>query len=336
MMKGNAKRVQAILLAGDRGHARAVKGRSKAFVEVAGRPMIVHVMEALLHTPEISEVYVVGDAVRLEKIIAEYGLLLLAASRSCPVHIVPQRETLYDNIWYTFLRTLPGHGPHEDRAVLILPADIPLVVPEELSDFVRQSKALGVDYVLGITPHSALLPYEPHDGQPGIRMASFNLREGRYRQNNLHYVCPLRLGNRHYIQDVYENRYQREVGHMLRLGARILWREYRHLWVLFYYALMHLAASLDWRGYGKLANRLRAWIPLARIERGISGLLRTRFRTVITAFGGAALDVDNDQDLDVVDKMLFPWKERQARLARAQGPHGSQHAAQPPRKASAA
>ena len=94
MMKGNAKRVQAILLAGDRGHARAVKGRSKAFVEVAGRPMIVHVMEALLHTPEISEVYVVGDAIRLEKIIAEYGLLLLAASRSCPVHIEPQRETL--------------------------------------------------------------------------------------------------------------------------------------------------------------------------------------------------------------------------------------------------
>jgi GTP:adenosylcobinamide-phosphate guanylyltransferase len=335
-MREDTGRVRAILLAGDRGHARAVRGRSKAFVDVAGRPMIVHVMEALLHTPEISEVYVVGDAIRLEKVIAEYGLLRLAASRSCPVHIVPQRETLYDNIWYTFLRTLPENGPHEDRAVLILPADIPLVVPEELSDFVRQARALDVDYVVGITPHSALLPYEPREGQPGIRMASFNLREGRYRQNNLHYVRPLRLGNRRYIQDVYENRYQREIGNMIRLGARILWREYRHLWVLLYYALMHLAAMLDWRGYRRLADRLRSWIPMDRIERGISGLLQTRFRTVVTAFGGAALDVDNDHDLDVVDKMLFPWKERQARLARPQGAHVAQHADQPTRNLPAA
>jgi hypothetical protein len=278
----------------------------------------------------------VGNATRLEKVITDHGILLLAASRSRPVHIVPQRDSLYENIWHTFLRTLPEHGPHEDHAVFIVPADIPLVVPEEISEFLRRAVSLEADYALGITPQSALLPYEPRDGQPGIRMACFNMREGRFRQNNLHYVRPLRFGNRKYIQDVYENRYQKEIGNTVRLGWRILRREYRHLWVLFYYALMHVAAMLDWKGYRGAADRVRSWIPMARVERGISGLLQTRFRTQITALGGAALDVDNDHDLDVVDKMLFPWKERQARLARLESADAAQSLEQPRRDASAA
>jgi molybdopterin-guanine dinucleotide biosynthesis protein A len=294
-MSGERRTVQAILLAGDRGHARAVKGRSKAFIPVSGRPMIVHVLEALLHAPEVSEVYAVGNPVELEKAIAEYGILRLAASRSRPVHIVPQRDTLFDNIWYTFLRTLPDHGSREDHAVLVVPSDLPLLVPEEISDFVQQAWSIDADYVVGLSPESALIPYAPHDGEPGIRMACFNVREGRFRQNNLHFVRPLRMGNRHYIQDMYENRYQKEVGNMIRLGWRIFRKEFRHLWVLFFYALMHLAAVMDRWGHRRLA---------------------TRFRAVSTGLGGAALDVDNDADFEVVDKMLFRWKERQARLAR--------------------
>ena len=79
-----------MLVAGDRGHSRAVRGQSKTFVQLAGKPMVVHVIEALLHTPEVSEVYVVGDPIRLEKAITEHGCLLLAAARACPIHIVPQ------------------------------------------------------------------------------------------------------------------------------------------------------------------------------------------------------------------------------------------------------
>ena len=316
-MSEATRTVQAILLAGDRGHARAVKGRSKAFVPVAERPMVVHVLEALLHTPEVSEVYVVGDPIELEKAIAEHGMLRLAAARSRPVHIVPQRDTLYDNIWYTFLRTLPEGQRPGDHAVLVVPSDIPLVIPEEISEFLHRAWELDADYVVGLTPESALLPYAPREGEPGIRMASFNLREGRFRQNNLHYVRPLRMGNRHYIQDMYEHRYQKEFGNTVRLGWRILRKEFRRLWVLFFYALMHLAAVMDRRGHRRIADWLRRRIPMARIERGISGLLRTRFKTVTTGFGGAALDVDNDADLEVVDKMLFRWKERQARLARS-------------------
>ena len=53
--------VQALLLAGDGRHSRSVQGRSKPFVEIAGRPMFLHVLETLLRTPEVSEIFVVGD-----------------------------------------------------------------------------------------------------------------------------------------------------------------------------------------------------------------------------------------------------------------------------------
>jgi GTP:adenosylcobinamide-phosphate guanylyltransferase len=307
---------QAVLLAGDRGAARAVRGRSKAFLEIGGKPMLVHVLEALLHTPEVCEVYVVGDARRLAGVLTEHGCLRLAALRSRPVHVVPQWNSLFENIWYTFLRTLPTGSPREVHTILVVPSDIPLVVPEEISDFVRAASALDADYVVGLTPEVALQPYRPREGQPGIETACFNVAEGRLRQNNLHLVRPLRMGNRHYIQDMYEHRYQREFGNMLRLGLRILRREWRNLWVLFFYVLMHLAAVLDRRGYRRAADRVRGRVRIETVERGVSALLRTRFRTVTTGLGGAALDIDNAADLEAADKMFARWKEMQARQAR--------------------
>ena len=311
-------RVQAILVAGDRGASRAVRGRSKAFVELAGKPMVVHVLESLLHTPEISEIYLVGNPARLERAIADYGCLALAAARGCPVHVVPQRESLYANVWHTFLRTLRPGVPRDDaHGVLVVPADIPLVMPEEISVFTARALANGGDYVVGLSPESALAPFAPRDGAPGVQMAYFNLREGRFRQNNLHFVRALRMGNRHYIEDMYENRYQKELGSQVALAWRVLRKEWRNLWVLGCYFLIHLGGVLHRRGHLRAADAVRARVPLEMIERAAGALLRTRFACVTTELGGAAIDVDNDADLEVVEKMLERWKAMQARLARA-------------------
>jgi len=310
--------IQAILVAGDRGASRAVRGRSKAFVELAGKPMVVHVLESLLHTPEVSEIYVVGNAPRLERAIAEYGCLALAAARGCPVHVMPQRETLYANVWYTFLRTMRPGAPRDDaHAVLVVPADIPLLMPEELSTFAHRAVASGGDYVVGLSPQAALAPFAPRDGAPGVEMAYFNLREGRFRQNNLHFVRALRMGNRQYIEDMYENRYQKEVASQVALAWRVLRKEWRNLWVLACYFGIHLAGVLHRRGWTRASDAVRAWVPISMIERAASALLRTRFATVTTELGGAAIDVDNDADLEVVEKMLERWKAMQARIARA-------------------
>lgn len=309
-------RFEAVLVAGDRGASRAVRGISKAFVEIAGKPMVVHVLEALLHTPEVSEIYLVGNPTRLAAVIAEYGCLALAASRGCPIHVVPQRETLYANVWHTFLRAhVPGRSD-SSHAILVVPADIPLVIPEEISQFVNRAAESGGDYVVGLSPESALAPFAPTDASPGVSMAYFNLREGRFRQNNLHWVRPLRMGNRHYVDEMYENRYQKELGSQIALAWRVLRKEWRNLWVLGCYFLIHVAGVLHRRGHVELSDRVRALVPLSAIERAASALLRTRFRTVTTELGGAAIDVDNEVDLETVEKMLERWKAQQLRMIR--------------------
>jgi GTP:adenosylcobinamide-phosphate guanylyltransferase len=294
-----------------------VRGTSKAFVELAGKPMVVHVLEALLHTPEVDEVYLVGNPQRLAATVAQSGILALAAARGRPVHIVPQRDSLYANVWYTFLRTLSPGRTDADHAVLVVPADIPLVIPEELSSFVSRAEASGGDYVVGLSPESALARFAPHDGAPGVDMAFFNLREGRFRQNNLHWVRPLRMGNRHYIDEMYENRYQKELLSQARLAWRVIRREWRNLWVLGIYFVIHVAGLLHRRGQLELSDRVRYFAPLSMIESASSALLKTRFRTVTTELGGAAIDVDNEADLETVEKMLERWKALQVRLARA-------------------
>jgi GTP:adenosylcobinamide-phosphate guanylyltransferase len=306
-----------VLLAGDRGHARAVRGRSKAYLEVSGKPMVVHVLEALIHTDGVTEVFVVGNPVALQEVLTRFGCLDLAASAACPVHVVPQYASLVENIWQCFLRTLPAGPPDPDHAILVVPSDIPLVVPEELLDFVRKAQATGADYVAGLSPDFAMQPFQASDDSPGIEMASFNVREGRFRQSNLHYVKPLRMEKRRYIQDMYEHRYQKQIGNMIALAVRVLGAEWRRSWLIGLYVLMHTAAVLDRRGYRRWADRVRAWVPIRAVESGAGQLLGTRFTTVTTELGGAAMDVDNAEDLEAADKMLPQWKAEQIRRARA-------------------
>ena len=306
-------------MAGDRGASRAIRGESKPYLQVGGKPMVVHVLEALLHTPEVSEVFVVGEPERLSRTLADYGAAQLTAQSAKPVHIVPQRRSLYENVWNAFLRALPvpAEGePDPDHAILAVPCDIPLVVPEEISEFLEQAFTLNADYVVGLTPGHAMSQFAGDDGSEGIEMACFNLAEGRYRQSNLHYVKPLRLENRHYVQDVYESRYQKEWGNTIRLSLKIFFHEFRNLKVLFFYALMLLAGGLDRRGHNRLADFARRYVSLRKAERCLSDLIRGRLATAVTALGGAAIDVDNEADLLVLEKRLEEWKAVQIRRSR--------------------
>lgn len=320
-------RVSAVVAAGDRRAARAVHGESKPYLELVGRPLVAHVVELLQAVPEVDAVWVVGDAPRLERVFAD------PAERKRlrkPLHVVPQFRNLYENAWETYRRLLPGAGPEgrdpagpadEQVPVLYLSADLPFATPEEISAFVRQSFAAGCDYAVGLCSEEAMADFYPEaPGAPGIHMAYFNLREGRFRQSNLHLVRPALLGNRQYIEDMYEHRYQRQFGQMLGLGWRLLRIEEGGPSILYYFVLMHMAGIADRRGWRRLADWLRNRIPIARVEKGVSGLLRTRFRFVVTEGGGCAVDLDNEEDYDAAVACYERWHEKQrARVARVYG-----------------
>ncbi len=319
--------VPAVVTAGDRRAAKAVYGESKVYLEIAGRPLVAHVVAALQRVPEVSEVWVVGDRDRLEAVFAQDELRREICK---PLHLVPQFRNLYENAWETYRRVLPGAGPggrdpgpeDEDFQVLFLSGDLPFATPEEISAFVRAGMRSQLSYALGLVEEEAMEGFYPvAPGQPGIRMAYFNLREGRFRQSNLHLVRPARIINRRYVEEMYENRYQREFGNILKLAWALVREERGGLTVLYYYGLMHLAALADRWGLRRVADRLRSWIPMPRIEAGCSSLLRASFGFVSTRVGGCAVDIDNEPDYDAARARYDEWtaaqRERAAKLVGA-------------------
>ncbi len=321
------ERISAIVTAGDGKASRAVYGDAKVYLEIGGRSLVGRTVGVLMRVPEISEVWVVGNAERLEKTLLADAALVAELTK--PVYIVPQYGNLYENCWFTFRRLLPGAGPEGrdplgaelDRRVLYLSADLPFATSQEVSTFLQRGLAQNAcDYALGLVTEDSLVPFYPTDAKPGIELAYFNVRDGRVRQSNLHLVRPARMGRRQHIEDMYEHRYQKQLGHAIALAWRILTSRGGAWWMLWYYGLIHLAGLVDRLRLRRLADGLRRLVSFAGIEHACSQLLDTRFRFVVTEVGGCGIDIDNERDLDIARERFAEWSEQQQ--ARARELHG--------------
>jgi hypothetical protein len=269
----------------------------------------------------------VGDSARLEAVLSRPDVQRLLSK---PLHIVPQFRNLYENGWETFRRLLPGAPPEgrdpgpsdHDQRVLYVSGDLPFATPQEISEFVRLTLEAGCDYGCGLVTEASMVPFYPTaPGEPGIRMAYFNVREGRFRQSNLHLIKPAAIANRYYVEEMYEHRYQREFGSIASLAWRLMWTERGGFTVLWYFALMHLAGLADRRGWRGLADGVRSMIPIRRIERGCSSMIGGSFQFIPTGVGGCALDIDNDHDYDVALARYGEWSKAQRdRAERLHGP----------------
>jgi len=301
-----SSRLPAIVMAGDRGAARSVHGESKIYLEVAGQPLIAHVVATLQYVPEISEVWVVGDAARLSAVLGEEGVQAVLRK---PLRIVEQFENLYENAWQLYRRVLPeapseGRDPESeadrDFQVLFLSGDLPFATPQEISEFVRESRATGCEYAIGMSAEHSLALFQPTANRPGIEVTYFNLREARLKQNNLHLAKPARILNRHYIEDMYQHRKQREFGSMISLAWRLLRAREGTISIACFYCVTHVAAVLDrWR-LRLLADWTRWLISVRRVERALSRLMKTSVRLVTVETGGCAVDIDTEEEYDAI------------------------------------
>lgn len=318
--------IPAIVMAGDRGAAKAVYGQSKIYLEVDHVPLVVRVVWTLQFVPEVDCVWVVGDSDRLRAIFDDPKL---RGSIHKPLHITEQHANLYENAWETFRRALPGappdgktpEGDELDFEVLYLSADLPFATPQEISNFITQGQALDCDYALGLVTEASLENYRRKTpGGDGLDVAFFNLRDGRLRQNNLHLAKPARILNRNYVQDMYRHRHMREFGNMVGLGGILLFKK-GGLAILFFYLLMHLAGLADRWGWKRLAHWISRGVSLARNEWGISKLLNCRFRFVVSEVGGSAIDVDTEEEYDQVQAHFDQWlQQERARATELLGP----------------
>jgi MobA-like NTP transferase domain len=309
--------IPAVITAGDSRAAKAVYGQSKVYLEVHGLPLVAHVVRVLQDCPEIDAVWVVGDRDRLDAALSSDQIQRCLRK---PLYIVAQQRDLISNCWEAYRRILTGDpgkgrdpGPEDlDREVLYLSGDLPLATPQEISAFVAQARSGEHDYVVGLCSAESIDAFRPdQEHDLGIAVAYFNTRDGRFRQNNLHYARPARIGRRERIEEMYELRHQRRFWNMFTLSVRLLLSRVGGLKIALLFGVMHMAGIADRKGHPRLARVLARFVTLEINRVTISKILDTRMVFAITEGGGCAIDVDTEEEYDVICERYEDWTEAQ-------------------------
>ena len=153
-------------------------------------------------------------------------------------------------------------------------------------------------------------------------MSYLNLKEKKYRINNLHMVKPLRIKNRKYIQEIYQFRYQRNIKNIFRFGWSLL-GNHKPNQFKFYFTLL-LSSIFSKLGLDGPVNFLRNWVPKKGLEKCVSQILQTRLMGQEVPFPGAALDIDNEHDYQAILFRFDEWREYLEQLDRSHTlPYGS-------------
>ena len=353
------KKVNAILLAGDRRASIKVRDDNKAFLPLKGEPLLVHILRALQQSRHVQDIIVIGPSDRLSEMLQTYADRLAGDGE---IRVIEQRENMIENfkIGYVAALGLPETTAFTDlretkhkkasagsprsrisatesgslhcRAgaetppskeqrttwantpALVVPCDIPLLTPWEVDEFITQSNMHDYDYSIGITSEKVLSYYHPTEEKPGIQMIYFHLREDLWRQNNLHLAKPLKFAHLETIEKMYEWRYQTHLLNVLRMMFALLRVSGRFITALRIFILLQLSLYYDRHGHPNLSDRIRTYAPLETFQRGISNILGARTQLTYTHLGGAALDVDHDENLDAMKIRYDDWMEHQQDL----------------------
>jgi len=306
------QKYDVILLAGEGESSYKVYHQHKAFLEIKGKCIINYVIEALQQVESIKDIYIVGSKLKLEQTLNESGV---DSQHPKTIHLVEQQANLYENIFHTFLKTIPNGeselvddletSQYKDKAVLIVPCDSPLLTAHELEYFISHCDINNFDHVLGLISEKALKTFYPTERLPGIKMAYLHLKENNYRINNLHLVKPLRIANRQYVQKMYQYRYQRDFKKIILFGRNLLGKiKLRYYRCYIGLQLCQLFSSIGWNFPVKYFKK---WTAKQDMESCISSLLNTRFKGLEVPYPGAALDIDRDSDYEAIKIRYDEW-----------------------------
>jgi len=307
------KKINVVILAGDRKASILVDNENKAFLKINTIPCIVYVVRAFLASEYAGNIVIVGPESRLKSTLEEYDMY-----PDNRIKIIEQKENLIENGKAGYIATLDGlpdntefqsldREKYGDTPAVGSSCDIPLITPQEIDEFILYADPEKYDYYIGLCEDEVLSHYYPDAENPGIRLTYFNLREGNFRVNNLNMIKPLRLERLYYIERMYEIRYQKQFFNMVKLFLEILFTGKGLVRTFWYVLVLHLARISFDRRYERLYQTLIKKVSIKKAFDSISRVLGTRASCVITHYGGAALDIDHPEDKAVIEKMYDRW-----------------------------
>jgi GTP:adenosylcobinamide-phosphate guanylyltransferase len=305
---GYAHRLDAIVLAGThRNLKRLINGRNKAFLEIAGKALVRHVVDALLEAGQIDEIFVVGPVDKL-------GLAL----RGVPsrVRMVQQEGKMLTNTWAGIYASESRHSKEpaeqvQQRPLLIISCDLPLVSGPAIDDFVlrcaAEEKAANTPFAMmvGVADREGVTAFYPDEEQDGIVRPYVHLSFGRLRLANIYVARPRHLSHQDFLQTGFTFRKAKDWRNVLLLVWNVLSQPggWGAAWLTL---RMQLALMLS-RKQGWMYWKLRNGNTRERVEKSVGDVLGGTIRVVTTPYGGLSLDVDDEEDFRVLNERYPDW-----------------------------
>lgn len=242
--------VDAVVLAG--GNAEGLASvPAKGLVPINGRPMVEYVVDALYHCKDVGRICVVMPA---EHAFTKLGdrVEVIVANGSLP------------NVAKAGIDSLGAKRP-----ILLLSADVPLLTPEAISDFLERCSERKVDLCYPIVRYG-----ESEKRFPGIKRTYVRIREGRFTGGNIMLIKPeFVMGNMGLIESIYELRKS-----PFKL-SRVL-------------------------GFTFLIKFILGRLSIRQVEQRVSQMTQSTCAGVITPFIEIGIDVDKESDLKLSAMVL--------------------------------
>lgn len=305
------KKFDAAIMAGGPPAPFARNLPNKTFIRIRGRCLFAHVLNALLNSARIGRIFVVGPQQAIENELAADAALPLSRK---PVKVIPESRNLIDNMFNAFTASIEGYHPGEElnnaalleKPIFGVAGDCPLILPEEVDQFLERCDLSRYDYFFGMTPEETLKRFYTHHGHRGIKLISTPFAEGLLRVNNLHLAKPFRIAHRHELHEMYQLRHLRKIGNIVKFGYALSKHGLTaHEWRV--WTEMFIAIKARRMGFTRLAESLRRGAPMATVVGAVDKILGTRSTIVLTTYGGAALDVDRPSNAPLFDANFDDW-----------------------------
>ncbi|MGI9952557.1 NTP transferase domain-containing protein [Moorellaceae bacterium AZ2] len=240
-----------VLAGGSAGKGDRLGVGNEALVPVAGRPMVAWVLQALRHSGCLGRLVLVGPE-ELAGLAEEEKVTLVPSGRTAVESALKGAEALPGAEW-----------------ILLVTADIPMLTPEAVRDFLERCRKIPADLYYPIVTRR-----DSETAYPGVKRTYVPLKEGTFTGGNM---ALLRAG----ALPTCALRGQKLVA--LRKSPLALGCQIGPFFILKF-----------------VLRRL----SLAEVERRFSELLGVRGVAVITPYPEIGVDVDKPDDLELARRVL--------------------------------
>lgn len=247
--------MNAIILAGEKKDENSKALENKALLKIHNKYMIDYVLDSVKKVPYIDKIAVVGDKNQLTQ-----------ALKGRADYIIQGTESIVDNIMLALEQFA------EDKEILVLTCDIPMITPEAIEHFIESAKEKNVDLCYSIVEKSL-----NDEKYPEVKRTYAKLKEGQFTGGNVFYFKPeIKDRCREFVDEMLK--YRKNPAKMARV-----------LGIIFLIKLLLGILTID------------------AVKKKCDTLLNINAGVVISPYPEIGNDVDKVSDIEFVEKYLSAY-----------------------------